>query len=97
MTEERPAYVTLARFWETSQPLFLKSVLEAHGIEAFITGEYLGNISGTIGLFSGQTQGGIELRVHADDAEEAEAILSGAADAESDEELPDAGEDEEAT
>ena len=69
--------VCLGRYWEPSEPLFLKSVLEAHGIEAFVAGEYLGNITGHLGLFGGSPSGGVELRVFADDAQLAAEILEG--------------------
>ncbi len=75
--EERGVLVTIGQYWEPSEPLFLKSVLEAHGIEAVIIGEYLGNITGHIGLFGGTPRGGIELRVHAEDLAEAQEILQG--------------------
>ncbi|MBI1321281.1 MAG: hypothetical protein GC168_20340 [Candidatus Hydrogenedens sp.] len=75
-------YVVLGDFWEPSQPLLLKSVLEANGIEARITGEYAGNISGNIGLFGGSSRGGIQLWVHADDAREAREILEQGVDSE---------------
>lgn len=68
-------YVTIVQFWEPSEPLFLKSVLEAHGIDAFVRGEYTGNISPFLGVFGGQPHGGIALQVRMEDAEAAMDVL----------------------
>jgi hypothetical protein len=68
--------VTIGRYWEPSQPLFLKSMLEAYGIEAQVAGEYTGNISPFLGVFGGEPHGGIELQVAAADAEAAMELLA---------------------
>jgi hypothetical protein len=75
-------YVTLAQFWEPSEPLFLKSMLEAHGIDAFVRGEYTGNISPFLGVFGGQPHGGIALQVRAEDFDAATDLLENPPDME---------------
>lgn len=70
-------YVTLGQYWEASEPLMLKSVLEAYGIDAVIMGEYAGNITPFLGVFGGKPHGGVELRVASEDAERAREILAG--------------------
>lgn len=75
-------YVTLAEFWEPSEPLFLKSLLEAHGIEAYVRGEYMGNVLPMLGVFGGQARGGIALQVHAEDAVLAKELLENPPDIE---------------
>jgi hypothetical protein len=76
-------FVAIGDFWEPSHPLLLQSVLEAHGIETRLTGEYAGNISGSMGLFGGSRRGGIQLWVRAESEAEARELLVGNADAES--------------
>lgn len=68
-------YVTIRYFFEPSEALFLKSVLEAHGITAFVTGEHAGGLTPAFSLFGGGVKGGIQLQVLCADADEARAIL----------------------
>lgn len=70
-------YVTIRHFFEPSEALFLKSVLEGHGITAFVTGEHAGGLSPAFSLLGGGVQGGIKLQVFCADADEARAILDG--------------------
>jgi hypothetical protein len=76
------AYVTIRHFFEPSQALFLRSVLEGHGIEAFVVGEHTGGLIPHFSLFGGGgIQGGIRLQVHADDLAAAQEILDAPGDA----------------
>lgn len=68
-------YVTIRHFFEPSQALLLRSVLEGHGIEAFVVGEHTGGLTPHFSLFGGSIQGGIRLQVHADDVEAAHEVL----------------------
>jgi len=68
-------FAVVADYWEPSEALFHRSVLEGHGIEAHVAGEYLGNLTGSIGIFGAGTKGGIRLMVRAEDLDEAVDIL----------------------
>ena len=74
--EAESEFAVVADYWEPSEALFHRSVLEGHGIEAHVAGEYLGNVTGSLGMFGGGAQGGIRLMVHADDLDEAQSILA---------------------
>ena len=74
--QEEQEFVAIGDFWEPSHPLLLQSVLEGHGIETRLTGEYSGNISGSMGIFGGSRRGGIQLWVRAADEAEARALLA---------------------
>jgi len=77
-------FVVLGDYWEPSHPLLLQSVLEAHGIETRLTGEYAGNISGNMGIFGGSRRGGIQLWVRAGSEAEARELLAGNAESDAD-------------
>ena len=84
MTED--TLETIGNYWVASKALFLKSVLEGHGIQAFVVGDYSANIFPRVSLFGGTVKGGIELRVFAEDANDARAILNQAEVPETDDE-----------
>jgi hypothetical protein len=88
------AYVTIRSFFEPSQALFLRSVLEGHGIESFVVGEHTGGLTPLFSLFGGSIQGGIRLQVHADDLAAAQEILDTPGDALDEEEDEEDVEDE---
>ena len=75
MTTPPYHWITIARFWASGEALFLKSVLEANDIPAFVRNEYLGGLFAHLTL--GKAEGGIELQVPSDLVEEAQQVLEG--------------------
>lgn len=53
----------------------MRTVLESHGIDAYVQGEITGPLEPAFSLFGGSGKGGIALLVRESDASEARAIL----------------------
>ena len=87
------AFVTIERFWEPSRALFLQTVLEGHGIPAWVNGQCTASIFPKISLFKGSVQGGITLQVRAEDESLAHEVLAGDAELDEAEELEENTED----
>jgi len=75
MTSSSYHWVTVARFWSSGPAVFLKSLLEANDIPAFVRNEYLGGLFAHLTL--GKAEGGIELQVPSDLVEQAQQVLEG--------------------
>lgn len=67
--------VVIGRYTDAGKAHLLKTVLESHGIEAFVQGEFTGTLEPAFSLFGGDRKGGIQLLVREADASEARAIL----------------------
>ncbi|MBP8130581.1 MAG: DUF2007 domain-containing protein [Candidatus Hydrogenedentes bacterium] len=67
--------VVIGRYSDSSKAYLLKTVLESHGIEALVQGEFTGTFEPAFSLFGGGGKGGIQLLVREADASEARAIL----------------------
>ncbi len=79
------SWVTIARFFSPNEALFFKNILEGHDIPAFVPNEYMGHLD--IRLV--RAEGGVQLKVPSDRADEARALLEAPPelDAEYDEDL----------
>ncbi|HNR32648.1 MAG TPA: DUF2007 domain-containing protein [Candidatus Hydrogenedentes bacterium] len=71
-------FVVIGRFFDSGKAHLLKTVLESHGIDAFVQGEFTGTLEPAFSLFGGGGKGGIQLLVREEDAAEARAILEDA-------------------
>lgn len=68
--------VTIGRYIDPTAAHVARSVLEAHGIESQVMGEFTGNLEPVFNILGGTSKGGIRLLVRAEDAEEATALLT---------------------
>lgn len=67
--------VVIGRFADSGKAHLLRTVLESHGIDACVQGEFGGQLEPAFSLFGGSGKGGIQLVVRASQADEARAIL----------------------
>lgn len=69
-------FVTIGRYLDPTAAHVARGVLEAHGIEAQVMGEFTGNLEPIFSILGGTNKGGIRLLVRAEDANEAAALLT---------------------
>lgn len=67
--------VTIGRFYDSTEAHFFRTVLESRGIQAAVMGEFSSALFPPVTLFGSAAGGSVRLKVRAEDADAATAIL----------------------
>ena len=74
-TQDDGKLVTIGRFYDSTEAHFYRTVLESRGIQAVVMGEFASAIFPPVSLFASASGGSVRLKVRAEDAGAATAIL----------------------